>query len=265
LLRSNAGLRNWCRAFTNGISFISFCFSRTDVAWMSNATAQTPSWISISKNTFNRKPPVSCIVYPNGFQMQYGLLWNNVGGRLSQYAEYKRFCAFSPVCEHCNVGSPAVSKSGRPKRSKPLVHPGQCIQHLNFMFDMPIAHCDVFHNFYADFLLLKPDHPSWSGDRSGAASPSTSCRSCWWAGRPQQCRALCYAACASDLAHIRVRDSCPHNRPARLNARPSARRCTSPARRCPPSCPHVRLPCSGRVCPRVCLRLELAGFENSIC
>ncbi len=34
----------------------------------------------------------------------------------------------------------SLALCGRTKRSKPSVRPGRCIQHLNFMFEIPIAH-----------------------------------------------------------------------------------------------------------------------------
>ncbi len=138
----------------DGISFVSFRFSHTDVAtWMSNATAQK-SFLDLHFEGYIQSK--TAIVLHRLHRRVPDAIWNNVGGKLSQYAEYKHFGASNPVYEHCNVGSPAVSKSGRPKRSKPLVRPGQCIQHLHFMLDMPIAHCDVFQNCDADFRLTTP-------------------------------------------------------------------------------------------------------------
>ncbi len=83
--------------------------------------------------------------------------WRQNSGKLSQNAENKRFCAFNPVHGHCNVGSQqgwttqAVQAFGTPRP----MHSA----HLNFIFAMPIAHFDIFHNFDADFRLLKRDHP----------------------------------------------------------------------------------------------------------
>jgi hypothetical protein len=125
-----AEVRSWIEKLVSSvnkpdcISFTSFCFSRTDVAtWMSNATAQAPfldlhfegyiqSKTAIALNRLHRWIPDA--------------IWNNVGGKLSQNTKYKRFCASAsnPAYEHCNVGLPAISKGGRPKRSKPSVRPG---------------------------------------------------------------------------------------------------------------------------------------------
>jgi hypothetical protein len=82
-----AKVRNWIEKLVSsvnkpdGISLISFRFSRTDATcqWMLLHGCQMQqlkplSWISISKDTFNRKLSMPCIVYKDGFQMQYGIM-----------------------------------------------------------------------------------------------------------------------------------------------------------------------------------------------
>ncbi len=130
-----AELRNWIEKLVSSvnkpdsISFTSLRFSRTaDVAtWMTHATARIPLQDIHFEGYIQSK---TAIALHRLHRWIPDAIWNNVGGILSQNAEYKLLWASNPVYEHCNVGSPSVNKGGRPKRSKPSVLPGRCIRML---------------------------------------------------------------------------------------------------------------------------------------